>query len=65
VICESVDQRKAATGLRRNQGVLNLAKKYGSAACATHVRLGWNWVLPSIPKSQFVATSSVGVNILS
>jgi hypothetical protein len=26
-------QRKAETGLRRIQGVLNLAKKYGSAAC--------------------------------
>jgi transposase len=33
VLCESIHQRKAETGLRRIQGVLNLAKKYGSAAC--------------------------------
>lgn len=32
-LCESIHQRKAETGLRRIQGVLNLAKKYGSAAC--------------------------------
>jgi hypothetical protein len=33
VLCESIHQRKAETGLRRIQGVLNLAKKYSSAAC--------------------------------
>jgi transposase len=33
VLCESIHQRKAETGLRRIQGVLNLVRKYGSAAC--------------------------------
>jgi hypothetical protein len=33
VLCESIHKRKAEMGLRRIQGVLNLAKKYGSAAC--------------------------------
>jgi transposase len=33
VLCDAIHQRKAETGLRRIQGVLNLAKKYGSAAC--------------------------------
>src|SRR5271155_586648 len=33
VLCESIHQRKAETGLRRILGMLSLAKKYGSSAC--------------------------------
>jgi hypothetical protein len=48
VLCESIHQRKAETGLRASRGFSTWPKSTAARPATTPVRLRWNWVLPSI-----------------